>query len=187
VAACRQRQAKSLEYPVDDREAELRRQLAEGPLDPEVTLELARLVGEQRDRKAEAVELLERHLASVEPEDRPAALLALGRAQVEARRGAEALATLRECTQTAPDNASAFELLGELLRRAGDLEAAEGALRRAVELQPGALQPQLALVSCLDELGRSDEAQEVLAGIQRSAAGDPAVAALLRELMHRRG
>lgn len=172
---------------MSEREEELRERLAEEPDDPQATRELARLVGERRDRKAEAVELWQRHLKTVGQAERASALLALGRAQVEARREVEAIETLRRCTREAPDTPQAFELLAELSRRAGDLGSAVEALRRAIELQPGALQPQLALVACLDELGRDGEAQEVLSNVRRMAAGDPAVAALLRELMHRRG
>lgn len=171
---------------MSEREEELRRRVADSPSDAELLGELARLVGEGRSRKAEAVELWERHAASVEPAARPAALLALGRAQVEARREAEAIDTLRRCT-AAEALPEAFEMLGELLRRAGELDEAAGALRRAWELQPGALQPALALVACLDEAGRGEEAQQVLSSIQSAAAGDPAVAALIRQLLHRRG
>ena len=115
------------------------------------------------------------------------ALLALGRAQVEARRESEAIETLRRCTAEASAAAEPFDLLGALLRRAGRREEAAEALRHAIELEPTRLDSRVTLITCLDELGRSGEAQEELDALRALRPGDPAVAALVLELIQRRG
>ncbi len=170
-----------------DREKELREQLAAGSTDSEALRELAGLVGADRARKDEAVELWRSMVAVLEPSQLPEGLLALARAQVEARREEEAIETLARCTADSPDNFDAHDLLGELLRRAGRLEEAADALRRAGELDPRAVRPRAALLACLDGLGWRDEADRVLGSLQRLGADDPAVGALVEELMRRRG
>jgi tetratricopeptide (TPR) repeat protein len=172
---------------VNDREKNLRERISENRTDPDALRELALLIGQARDRKTEAVDVWQRYLDAADAADVSDALLGLGRAQIEARLEVEAIETLRRCTREAPELPEAFETLGSLLHRSGDLEAAAGALRRAAELQPGNVQPLLALLSCLDEMGDSDAAREVLGSAQKIASSDPAVAALIRELLQRRG
>jgi Flp pilus assembly protein TadD len=170
-----------------DRERKLRERTIEAPEDAEAVRQLAELVGGQRGRKREAVELWSRYLTVVDASQTAEALLALARAQVEARQVSTAVETLRRCVDEAPGEAEAFDLLGELLRGSGDLEAAAEALRRAVELEPQSIRPRLALVNCLDVLGRSDEAGSELEAVRDMAAGDPALNALVMELVQRRG
>ncbi len=172
---------------MSDREARLRARLAEAPDDAETLGELAALVGAERRRKKEAVKLWKRYAAAVGPGRLGDALLSLARAQVEAREEGQAIESLECCTEVDPDSFDAFDLLGELLRRDGRLEQAAEALHRAVALDPRALRPRLALVTCLDGLGRSAEAQSALAEAQTLGAGDPAIHALIQELIRRRG
>ncbi len=172
---------------MNDREAELRARLADSPDDAEALGELASIVGAARRRKTEAVELWKRYAAAVAPSRLGDATLALARAQVEARQEGEAIESLKRCSELNPDAFDAFDLLGELLRRQGQLEEAAEALRRAVRLDPGALRPRLALVTCLDGLGRSDEARAALVEAEKLGEGDPAVRGLIQELMRRRG
>jgi len=172
---------------MNDREDSLRQRILAAPSDPGALRELALLIGQARDRKVEAMDLWQRYLEVADAHDVPAALLALSRAQIEARFESDAIETLRRCTLEAPDQPEAYETLGELLRRHGDLQGAADALRRAAELQPGSPQPLLALLTCLDSMGDTAAAQEVLTSVQRMAAGYPALAALIRELMQRRG
>jgi tetratricopeptide (TPR) repeat protein len=167
-------------------EQELRERIDEAPGDPAALRQLAQLVGRQRGRKDEAVALWLRYLDVAPGSEKAEALLALGRAQVEARRYDEAIETLTRCTAEDPRNLSGLELLGELLRHRGLFEEAVGVFKRAVELEPEAVQPRVALVSCFDALGRPAEAEAVLAQIRGMGTGDPAVLALVQELMRRR-
>jgi tetratricopeptide (TPR) repeat protein len=169
-----------------NREEELRARISAEPLDAEVIRELAELIGSDRTRKEEAIELWKRYVDAVEPSRTAEALLRLGRAQVEARREDEAIDTLRRCIEEASDCFAALDLMGELLRRAGRLEEAVEALGRAAELDDQAIRPRVALVTCLDALGRSGEAEAVLEVVRAIGAGDPAVMALVRELTQRR-
>ncbi len=172
---------------MNDRELQLRERLTRAPKDAEALRELAGLVGARRGGRAEVVELWSRYLEVVDASGRADALLALARAQVEARQSRGAIETLRRCTEEAPDSVEAFDLLGELLRGAGELEAAVEALRRAAHLDPQAIRPRLALVSCLDGLGCSGEAERELAAVRALGSSDPAIGALVMALMQRRG
>lgn len=165
----------------------MRERLAAEPDEAEALLELARHVGADRTRKVEAVELWERYAKAVDEADLGDALLGLARAQVEARSDEAAIATLERCIASPQPPAPAFELLGHLLGRHGRLQEAVEALRRATDLQPRDVGPRIALVTCLDALGRESEASRVLAEIAEIGGDDPAVQALIRELMHRRG
>ena len=169
-----------------DQESQLRRRLSGDPKDFDALRALAELVGAARDRKAEAVELWRRYADVAGPELAGGALFALGRAQVEARQEADAIETLLVCTREDPALSEAFDLLGELLRRAGRLEEAVEELKRAADLDPEAVRPRVALAICYDALGRRSEAESVLSSLGQAAANDPAVSALVRELMHRR-
>jgi cytochrome c-type biogenesis protein CcmH/NrfG len=171
---------------MDDNERLLRDRIAADPRDTTALRQLAQLVGSRRDRKSEAVELWRRHLEVADSTRSAEALLALGRAQIEARLEREAIGTLRRCIADDPGNFEALCTLGELLRRNGEVEAAASAFRRAVEREPDSIAARLGLLDCLDASGDEAEAQSVLKSIQRQAAGDQAIAALLRELMQRR-
>jgi tetratricopeptide (TPR) repeat protein len=171
---------------VTDGEGRLRERLREVPEDTTALRELAELVGKARTRKDEAVDLWHRYLEVAGPEHIGEALLALGRAQVEARKEREAIETLRQCTVETSTCFAAFDLLGELLRREGELEAAVEALQRAGELDPRAIRPRVALVSCLDALGRAAEAEAALDEVRELGSDDPAILALVQELMQRR-
>lgn len=171
---------------VTDRERRLRERVRETPEDVDALRELAGVVGNARTRKDEAVDLWRRYLEVAGREQVGEALLALGRAQVEARRDREAIETLRRCTVEWPTCFAAFDLLGELLRLEGEHEAAVEALQRAVELDPRSLRPRVALVSCFDALGRAAEAETALREVRELDSGDPAILALVQELMQRR-
>lgn len=170
-----------------DREAQLRELLASAPDDVEAVRALASLVGRSRGRKVEAAELWARHARLSDVEDTPEPLLQLARALIEARREEEAVETLRRCSALHPGDPTVFDMLGDVLRHLGRLEEAAEALERACSLDQGSLRPRLALASCLDALGREEEASRILEAVQAEAGSDPAVPALIRELLHRRG
>jgi tetratricopeptide (TPR) repeat protein len=171
---------------VAEGERELRARLERDPTDGDALRELVRRVGTDRDGKREVVELWRRHVEAVDGPDEGAALLGLARSQVAARQEEDAIETLGRCVERLPDSAEAHGLLGELLRRAGRLEAAVEALSRATDLDPDSLEPRVALVACYDALGREREARAALESIRDLGAGNPAIGALVQELMHRR-
>ena len=170
-----------------DRERQLREKLAGEPDDAEAVRELASLVAQARGRKQEAAELWARYAVLSDNEGTPEPLLQLARALIEARREEEAVETLVRCSALHPDEAAVFDMLGEVLRYSGRVEEAAEALERACRLDPESLRPRLALASCMDALGRPEEAQRILEKVRADASADPAVAALVRELIHRRG
>jgi len=167
-------------------EEELRERVGEVPGEPEALRQLAELVGRHRGRKGEAVEIWLRYVDAAPSSEKAEALLALARAQVEARQNEEAIETLQRCTAEDPGIFAGLELLGELLRQVGRIEEAVGVFERAVEIDWQAVQPRVALVSCFDALGRPREAEAVLAQVRAMGTGDPAVLALVQELMRRR-
>jgi Flp pilus assembly protein TadD len=168
-------------------EVQLRDHLTQRPSDSEALRELAELVSAERHRKGEAVELWQRYVEAVHADRIDEALLCLARAQVEARREADAIMTLERCTAEDIGLGEALELLGELLRRAGRFEDAVSVLQRAAELDDEAVQPRLALVACFDALERPREAEAALESVRALGQKDPAIAALVRELVQRRG
>lgn len=149
--------------------------------------EKAEKLGSERGRREEAVDLWRRYLHVVEQSKLGEALLGLGRALVAARRDEEAVDVLRRCVEVSPECFAAHDLLGQLLKQAGMLEEAVEAFQRAAESSPDDLQPKLALVGCLDALGRTAEADELIRALAVRGARDPAVGALVRELLQRRG
>ena len=167
-------------------EEELRVRVGVAPRDTEAVRELAELVGRHRGRKDEAVGIWLRYVDAVPSSQKAEALLALARAQVEARQNDEAIETLHHCTTEDPGIFAGLELLGELLRQVGRFEEAVGVFERAVEIDSDAVQPRVALVSCFDALSQPREAEAVLAQVRAMGTGDPAVLALVRELMRRR-
>jgi len=156
------------------------------PADAAALRRKAELLSAERDRKNEAVDLWRRYLEAVEPAGTREALYELGRALVKARRDEEAIDVLRRCAAEWPESFEVHALLGEVLKQNGDLEAAVGALERATELSPGDVQSLASLAVCLEALGRRSEADAALGALRESRVENPAVRALLRELMQRR-
>jgi len=149
--------------------------------------ERAEKLSAERGRKEEAVELWRRYVEIVEPSKIGEALLGLGRALVEARRDGEAVDVLRRCVEESPGCLAAHDLLGQVLKQSGSLEAAVEAFKRAAELSPGDVQSRVALVGCLEALGRREEADDVIRALGARGVRDPAIGALIRELLQRRG
>ncbi len=106
-------------------------------------------------RLAEA-ELLYRRILAARPDYAPA-LSYLGLLEHKAGR-AGGLKRLALAVKLAPDVASFWLNYGLSLDEAGDAEAGERALRRAVALQPGLFEARMALAACLQRRGRLDDA-----------------------------
>jgi Flp pilus assembly protein TadD len=94
---------------------------------------------------------------------------------------------LRRCADELPDRVEVHDLLGHVLKQTGNLEEAVVSFQRAVELAPDEVQPQVALALCLDALGRSEDADAAIRALGEHGAKDPAVRALVQELLQRRG
>ncbi|HEX5270971.1 MAG TPA: tetratricopeptide repeat protein, partial [Gemmataceae bacterium] len=87
----------------------------------------------------------------------------------------EAVALLRQLAADDPNDGYAFLRLGVLLNKAGDLAGAERALRRAVSLSPGAVEPQYFLAAALYyQGGRAEAAGDSAAAEKYRAAADAA-------------
>lgn len=157
------------------------------PDDANALREAAEAAGADRGRKQEAVDLWRRYVEIVDRPELGEALLDWGRALVQARREREAVDVLRRCAEECPDRFEVHDLLGQVLKRTGSLEEAVAAFRRAAELAPGEVQPRVALVVCLDALGKSEEADAVVRALGERSAQDPALRALVQELLQRRG
>jgi Flp pilus assembly protein TadD len=169
-----------------ERESQSGKPVSDLPEDAAALRKMAELVGAERGRKQEAVGLWRRYLEVVGPAQSGEALLGLGRALVEAHREGEAVDVLRRCTDEMPASFGAYALLGEILRELGDLEAAADTLKRALALKPDDVQARVSLVICLDALGRRLESEAALSALRDTSAGDPAVLALVQELLQRR-
>lgn len=103
------------------------------PEDAEAYLWLARLYGMQ-NRHEEAEKTL-RSLLTVQP-GHTQGLQFLGQLLLDAGRGREAIALLKEETESPDAGAHMVALLGEAYAQASDLERAEQAYRRASQLDP---------------------------------------------------
>ena len=79
-------------------EEELRERVGEVPGEPEAFRQLAELVGRHRGRKGEAVKIWLQYVDAAPSSEKAEALLALARAQVEARQNEEAIETLGRIT-----------------------------------------------------------------------------------------
>jgi tetratricopeptide (TPR) repeat protein len=97
----------------------------------------------------------------------PAALEGLGRAATARDDHAEAVRRFRQALAAAPDASSLHYLLGQALRRAGDLEAAQRELARAGDAEVQISDPLLSQVA-----GRAESAQFYLVQAAEAAADE---------------
>ena len=74
---------------------------------------------------------------------------------------------LKTAIGLAPGNAVAYEILGDLQRRAGNPEAAEVSLLKATTLSPKAAKPRVALAALYLESGRVDAGEQHAPGDDR--------------------
>ena len=84
---------------------------------------------------------------------------AAGAAAFRARDPHAALELMQQAAGLAPDDASAHHNLGEVHLALGQLEPAEGAYRRSVQLSPSGLASQLGLAVVLERRGTWGEAE----------------------------
>jgi tetratricopeptide (TPR) repeat protein len=115
--------------------------------------------------------------------DAPHPVLGVARAHLAAGDPEEALAYLEERTRERPDDAIAFDLLGDLLARQGRPDEAETAFRQAIELQPAWPMPYRHLGRMLREGGEPERAIEVYLAALEQQPDEPN---LLNELAYTR-
>ena len=101
-------------------------------------------------------------------------------------RRAEAVEILRELATEARDP-DIYARLGQLSIRAGDLDGAEAAQRRAIELDPASVDCHRALADVLDAKGRPDQASEILKHLVQSCSDDAQLHARLGQVLIRNG
>lgn len=107
----------------------------------------------------DAAVAMARRVLAQQPADGEAATIA-GRALVDGGDHAGALAVLAPAERSG--RAEVFALIGRAQQRLGDDAAAEQAYRRALALDPRALEAMLNLGQMLQRTGRSDEGQRLL-------------------------
>lgn len=98
--------------------------------------------------------------------DNPVRLQTLGQAQIAAKQGSEALATMSRLVAVAPRSPEAHYLAAQAHMLVGDEAAAVELLRSAIALNPEYLVAHVALVRSLANTNRLDEARSHLASLQ---------------------
>jgi tetratricopeptide (TPR) repeat protein len=156
-----------------------RRALALDPELPEARLRLAELLL-TAGAPAEALEHFER-LAAARPED-PAVLLGLARCRRQLGEPEPALAVLERLLAGRPGDAAALSERGRLAIDAGLPAEAEPWLRRAAEAAPHEEDVVYALVLCLQQLGKSDEAATWQVRLDRIKADLVRLGAVVRRI-----
>ncbi len=74
----------------------------------------------------------------------------------------EALALVRAAIAADGGDANTYSLLGKVLNQARELDGAETAIRKAMELEPGVLKFRIDLLQFLNEHRRPDEARKIV-------------------------
>lgn len=123
-------------------------------------LQLTGLVRANQGQVAEAEALYRRSLA-VEPAQ-PHVMNNLARLLYEANRFDEAIELLEDALRQKPDYGDAALRLGHCYQSKGSYADAEGAYRRALEIEPGSLMVQQSLGGVLNDMQRSVEAEQLL-------------------------
>lgn len=119
--------------------------------------------------------------------DRPEPRERLGRillAQNDLKRADD---VAQQLVRVAPNLSNGYLLLGDVKIAEKQAAAAEGALRKAVQLAPGTLAPQLSLAKALQAGGKSDEAIALLENAAKNGADTVDVWAALGSVNRRAG
>jgi tetratricopeptide (TPR) repeat protein len=154
-------------------------------------LELARLRAAALSgagRHAEALAVHER-VAAANAEDfslrasAAAGAFAAAEAAGEQDLRARARALVEAVTAADPQHAEAHWMLGRLAAGLGDVDAAEAALRRTLELDPARVDAGILLAQLLDETLRKDDARAVLFELLRQPLSAAQVEAVQRRLL----
>ncbi|MFP5405015.1 MAG: XrtA/PEP-CTERM system TPR-repeat protein PrsT [Gammaproteobacteria bacterium] len=114
----------------------------------------------------EAVPLLQQ--AVNKDPDNPQLLDLLASALLRTDQRVQAIATWERLLRASPSNWGAHMHIGEAQRAAGNNEAALASFRKAAAIAQDAVEPQVAIASVLQQLGRKDEAQKVATELSKS-------------------
>ena len=138
------------------------------------------VVAAQLDRPQAAVQALHNSVERAPPQDKAWALAELGRALAGQERYPEAIATLRDAVQRAPDSLRWRLMLGDALRLGGRAEEALGIAQQLVAEQPGAAAQWMLLGQTLIRLDRHAQA---LPALERALQLEPRNATLWASLV----
>ncbi len=126
-----------------------------------------------RGKVEEAIQVFEA-LAREDPRN-PSLLLQWGQALILAKRVPEARKVYERLVTVDPEFGLGWYRLGQVRDNLGDLAGAEAAYRKAIEVDPLAVDPRKALASLLAERGRVREAIDVLEAARDLDPGDEAI------------
>ena len=142
--------------------------LAPGVAEPRLMLFDALL---RRRQFKEALEQARQALSTM-PND-AVVLEAVGRVQLQAGEGDQALSTFRRLAGLLPDSDVPYVRLGEAYRRSGQQEAAEAAYKQAIDIRPSSAAAQDGLLQLLKGGSRQREIIGFGQALQRSRPADP--------------
>jgi cellulose synthase operon protein C len=120
----------------------------------------------------EAIPLLQESLQ--QNPDKSEVLDLLGMAFLRANERTQALETYDKMLKLDPKSAALHFRMGELKSALRDDAGALSSFRSAAELQPKALEPQIAIASMLLKLGKKTEARQVATALQKDLPNNPA-------------
>jgi putative PEP-CTERM system TPR-repeat lipoprotein len=157
--------------PVDEVKQLLASAVQAAPQSPSPRLELIALTLRKRLYKEALVAAQE--AAAAMPND-AAVMDAVGRAQMEAGDVEQAISTFRKLAGADGKSGVAYTRLADIYKTTGKRDQAEVALRKALEIEPGMVQAQLALIDLLIASNRKADALELIKRIQRDTPNLPA-------------
>lgn len=109
-------------------------------------------------------------------------LTVLGEAQLDMGRQKEAIATLEQLTEAAPDSAGAHYLLARAYGLGGETEEMVQAFHKALDIDPYHYRTLVAYSRYLMRESKLDDAKELVGRLERDADGNPEVIKLAAEL-----
>ncbi len=157
--------------PVDDVKKLLASAIQAAPQSPSPRMELIALTLRKRLYKEALVAAQE--AAAAMPND-PYVMDAVGRAQMEAGDVEQAISTFRKLAGTDGKSGVAYTRLADIYKATGKREQAEVALRKALDIEPGMVQAQQALIDLLFASNRKADALELIKRMQRDTPNLPA-------------
>ena len=125
-----------------------------------------------RGQAKDAIPMLQEALAA--NPDNVQLLDALGTAYLRSDQDSLGMETLEKVLRARPDNAMLQMRMGQLKLSRNDAAGALTHLRRAVALEPKAVEPKVALAAVLARTGKGDEARAIAATLQKDAPKNPA-------------